>query len=39
MFGYSTDLRSSSQGRAVFTMEYHHYAPVPTHIAESIATK
>ena len=39
MFGYSTDLRSSSQGRAVFTMEYHHYSPVPTHIAESIATK
>ena len=39
MFGYSTDLRSSSQGRATFTMEYHHYDPVPAHIAESIATK
>ncbi|MCO6431826.1 MAG: elongation factor G [Deltaproteobacteria bacterium] len=39
MFGYSTDLRSSSQGRAVFTMEYHHYSPVPSHIAESIASK
>ena len=39
MFGYSTDLRSSSQGRATFTMEYHHYAPVPSHIAESIAAK
>ena len=38
MFGYSTDLRSSSQGRATFTMEYHHYSPVPTHIAESLAT-
>jgi elongation factor G len=37
MFGYSTDLRSSSQGRATFTMEYHHYAPVPQHIAESLA--
>ena len=36
MFGYSTDLRSSSQGRATFTMEYHHYAPVPNHVAESI---
>ncbi len=36
MFGYSTDLRSSSQGRAVFTMEYHHYSPVPQHVAESI---
>jgi elongation factor G len=39
MFGYSTDLRSNSQGRATFTMEYHHYAPVPTHVAESIAKK
>ncbi len=39
MFGYSTDLRSSSQGRATYTMEYHHYAPVPAHVAESIITK
>jgi elongation factor G len=39
MFGYSTDLRSNSQGRATFTMEYHHYAPVPTHVAESIVKK
>ncbi|MBN8547791.1 MAG: elongation factor G [Deltaproteobacteria bacterium] len=39
MFGYSTDLRSNSQGRAVFTMEYHHYAPVPKHIEESLAVK
>lgn len=39
MFGYSTDLRSSSQGRATFTMEYHHYAPVPAHVAESITAK
>ncbi|WKZ56315.1 MAG: elongation factor G [Bdellovibrionota bacterium] len=38
MFGYSTDLRSSSQGRANFTMEYHHYASVPTHIAESLVS-
>jgi elongation factor G len=36
MFGYSTDLRSNSQGRATFTMEYHHYAPVPNHVAESV---
>ncbi len=36
MFGYSTDLRSSSQGRATFTMEFHHYAPVPAHVAESV---
>jgi len=39
MFGYSTDLRSSSQGRATFTMEYLHYAPVPAQIAEGIAAK
>jgi len=39
MFGYSTDLRSSSQGRATFTMEYHHYAPVPNHVAEAIIKK
>jgi len=38
MFGYSTDLRSNSQGRATFTMEFHHYDPVPTHIAESLVT-
>jgi elongation factor G len=39
MFGYSTDLRSSSQGRATYTMEYHHYAPVPSQIAEGIISK
>ena len=39
MFGYSTDLRSSSQGRATFTMEFHHYSQVPTHVAESIIPK
>jgi elongation factor G len=39
MFGYSTDLRSSSQGRATFTMEFDHYSPVPTHIAENLKAK
>jgi elongation factor G len=39
MFGYSTDLRSNSQGRATFTMEFHHYAAVPTHVAESVVNK
>ena len=36
MFGYATDLRSSSQGRATFTMEFAHYEPVPSHIAETL---
>jgi len=39
MFGYATDLRSSSQGRAIFSMEYDHYEPVPAHVAESIAAR
>jgi elongation factor G len=36
MFGYSTDLRSMSQGRATFTMEFAAYEQVPAHVAESI---
>jgi elongation factor G len=36
MFGYSTDLRSSSQGRATYTMEFSHYDPVPNNITEKI---
>lgn len=39
MFGYSTDLRSASQGRATFTMEYHHYAPVPAQIADGLVAR
>jgi len=35
MFGYSTTLRSLSQGRAVYSMEFSKYVPVP----ESVATK
>lgn len=39
MFGYATDLRSSSQGRASFVMEFNHYSPVPAHVAESVISK
>ena len=36
MFGYSTDLRSSTQGKAEYTMELSKYAPVPSEIAEDL---
>ncbi len=39
MFGYSTDLRSASQGRATYTMEFKKYAEVPGNIADSIIRK
>jgi elongation factor G len=39
MFGYATDLRSKTQGRATYTMQFAHYAQVPTSIAETIITK
>ena len=39
MFGYATSLRSMSQGRATFTMEFDHYAEAPTNIAESVIKK
>ena len=39
MFGYSTDLRSATQGRANYTMEFHKYAEVPDNIAAGIINK
>jgi len=39
MFGYATDLRSMSQGRATYTMQFSRYMPVPQHIAEEIIAK
>src|SRR5690606_13497803 len=39
MFGYSTTLRSATQGRAVYTMQFDHYEEVPKAVAEQIITK
>ena len=39
MFGYATDLRSMTQGRATFTMQFKHYAEVPGSIADEIVAK
>jgi elongation factor G len=39
MFGYATDLRSMTQGRATYTMQFSHYEPVPAAVAEGIIAK
>jgi elongation factor G len=39
MFGYATDLRSKTQGRATYTMQFHSYQPVPAQIAQEIVAK
>jgi len=39
MFGYSTTMRSLSQGRATYTMEFKHYAEAPKNIAEAVINK
>jgi elongation factor G len=39
MFGYATDLRSKTQGRATYSMEFHHYQDVPKSIADEIVAK
>jgi elongation factor G len=39
MFGYATDLRSTTQGRAVYSMEFDHYAPLPSNLADEFVAK
>lgn len=39
MFGYATDLRSRTQGRGVFAMEFHHYEQVPKAVADEIVAR
>jgi len=39
MFGYSTDLRSMTQGRATYSMEFHHYQALPQGLADEIVAK
>jgi len=39
MFGYSTDLRSNTQGRATYSMEFDHYEEVPKNVSEEIVKK
>ena len=39
MFGYATDMRSATQGRATFSMEFSRYAEVPDNIAESVISR
>ncbi len=39
MFGYATDIRSKTQGRGIFSMEFSNYAEVPRNVAEGIIAK
>jgi len=39
MFGYATDLRSLTQGRATFTLQFSHYSPVPVSVSEEILSQ
>ena len=39
MFGYISHLRSMTKGRASFTMQFHHYDPVPRNVADEIMAK
>ncbi len=39
MFGYATDLRSATQGRATYSMQFDHYAPMPSSLQEEMVAK
>lgn len=39
MFGYATDVRSATQGRATYTMEFEKYSEAPSNIADAIINK
>jgi len=39
MFGYTTELRSSTQGRATWSMEFDHYEALPDHLAQELIAK
>jgi elongation factor G len=39
MFGYATELRSRTQGRATFTMQFSHYEPVPNSVSEELTAR
>jgi elongation factor G len=39
MFGYATDIRSMTQGRGIFSMEFSHYEEIPRSVAEAIIAK
>jgi len=39
MFGYATDLRSATQGRATYTMHFHQYEQAPKNVGEEVVAK